>query len=73
MEKILDSKKPRTASFLARGPGRFGIFSTLKPKKVTINDEICEFTYDLLMKEESKDDIVLNDGLGNGIKLGALY
>lgn len=70
VERILPSKSSRSALFLAKGPGRFGVFSSQKPKQVTVDGAVCDFTYEPLPDEKTKQNIVLSDGMGRGIKVG---
>jgi Raffinose synthase or seed imbibition protein Sip1 len=70
VERILPPKSTRSALFLAKGPGRFGVFSSQRPKQVTIDGAVCDFTYEPLPEEKTKQNIVLSDGMGRGIKVG---
>lgn len=69
VERILPSKSSRSALFLAKGPGRFGVFASQRPKQVTIDGAVCDFTYEPLPDEKTKQNIVLSDGMGRGIKV----
>jgi Raffinose synthase or seed imbibition protein Sip1 len=70
VERILPPKSTRSALFLAKGPGRFGVFTSQRPKQVTIDGAVCDFTYEPLPEEKTKQNIVLSDGMGRGIKVG---
>jgi Raffinose synthase or seed imbibition protein Sip1 len=70
VERILPPKSTRSALFLAKGPGRFGVFTSQRPKQVTIDGAVCDFTYEPLPEERTKQNIVLSDGMGRGIKVG---
>ena len=69
VERILPSRSSRSASFLAKGPGRFGVFSSQRPKQVTIDGTVCEFSYEAVSRENNKQSIILNDGRGRGINI----
>ena len=69
VERILPSRSSRSANFLAKGPGRFGVFSSQRPKQVTIDGTVCEFSYEAISRENNKQSIVLNDGRGRGINI----
>ena len=69
VEQILSSNKGRTAVFLAKGPGRFGIYSTHSPKKVTVDGEDYDFTFERLPSDKVKHDIVLT-GESSGVRAG---
>ena len=55
--------------FLAKGPGRFGIYSTHSPKKVTVDGEDYDFTFEKLPSDKVKHDIVLT-GESSGVRAG---
>jgi hypothetical protein len=37
VEEVFPPHRPRTAEFLARGPGEFGVYTSLTPRKITVD------------------------------------
>jgi hypothetical protein len=48
VEQILPTRKARTAEFLARGPGEFGVFASTVPKRVIVDGVHVAFSTDLV-------------------------
>ena len=69
VEQILSTKTSRAATFLAKGPGRFGVFTTQRPKQVTVDGVVYDFTYEPLLEESEHHNIILRDGNGIGINV----
>lgn len=67
VEQILPSKASRAAIFLAKGPGRFGVFSTHRPKQVTVDGVAYDFTYESQLEDTEHHNTVLSDVNGSGI------
>ena len=67
VEQILPSKASRAAIFLAKGPGRFGVFSTHRPKQVTVDGVAYDFTYELQLEDTEHHNTILSDVNGSGI------
>ena len=70
VEQILPTKSTRSAVFLAKGPGRFGIFVSKVPKRVTVDGAECIFSYEAMSEERVKSNMLLGDGSGGGSNVG---
>ena len=61
VEQILPTKSAKSAVFLAKGPGRFGIYASQIPKRVTVDGAECSFSFETLPEEKAKTNILLGD------------
>ena len=70
VEQILPTKSTKSAVFLAKGPGRFGIYVSKVPKRVTVDGADCIFSYEAMSDDRAKNNMLLGDGSGVGLNVG---